>query len=381
MRSLLIRLAPGFLGTSLAILLCFVAPIALQGVLASDAADKCEYKQTAGKDDSAGSLTGGAQECEAPATDGFVDSDEKESEGGSGSDNQGRGQPEGTGDVPGAANQPGAGGAEDEGDSGEEVTYEKSNTCLAGAVPDSACIDLNGGPGCTAPNEPLDVPRRICETGPEPEPEQDEQSADPEPVTVAREEFVEMSLEPASVQFEPDLLGFGYKGRHTNIYADVGTQTTSGEVLDATMELRAIPVAYHWDYGDGTSRTTYEPGEPLPDYDGTGEEINTMDFKTPTSHVYEETGIFEVTVTTEFVGQFRYDGGDWDGIPGTISVTSSPGEADIWTQNSRWVSGACESRDQWGCNGPVQFDPSTDRPPKIYQDQYDENGNWIGPVN
>ncbi|WP_010524770.1 PKD domain-containing protein [Nesterenkonia sp. F] len=190
-----------------------------------------------------------------------------------------------------------------------------------------------------------------------------------------------MSLEPAEVQFEPDLLGFGYKGRHTNIYADVRTQATSGDVLDATMELRAIPVAYHWDYGDGTSRTTYEPGEPLSDYDGTGEEINKMDFKTPTSHVYEETGIFEVTVTTEFIGQYRFDGGEWTGIPGSISVESSPGEADIWTQNSRWVSGACESRDQWGCNGPVQFDPSTDRPPKIYQDQYDENGRWLGPID
>ncbi len=192
--------------------------------------------------------------------------------------------------------------------------------------------------------------------------------------------FTDLTLEPAVVKFEPDLLGFGYEGRDTNMYADVDTQTVSQELLGETVELRAAPQEFHWDYGDGATRTTYEPGEPLPDYDGTGQKIVKTDFETVTSHVYEETGIYPVTVETVYTGQFRVGDGGWRDIPGTVAVESSPGEADIWTQNSRWVSGACESTEQWGCNGPIEFDPATDRPPKIYQDQYDENGRWLGPV-
>lgn len=265
----------------------------------------------------------------------------------------------------------------------EDPTYSAGGSCMESNSIDSTCYDvLAEGDTCVGESRYHDDGRLVVPCAPYAEQvaEEDDQEQ-PDPVERARSAFMEMTLEAPDVKFEPDLLGFGYEGRHTNMFADVDVQQSSQELLGRTMELRAIPVSYYWTYGDGTSRMTYEPGDPLPDYDGTGEEINAMDFKTPTSHVYEETGIFEVTVTTEFVGQFRYDGGDWDGIPGTISVTSSPGEADIWTQNSRWVSGACESQDQWGCNGPVQFDPSTDRPPKIYQDQYDENGNWIGPAN
>ncbi|GAA3279385.1 hypothetical protein [Nesterenkonia halobia] len=269
-----------------------------------------------------------------------------------------------------------------------ETLYDLQNTCI-----DEETLEYNMmcssiyflNKPCENQGDYEDVEGYTVQCAPgwelEDDPGDEENVDEPSPATVAESAFMSMSPDAPRVRFEPHLLGFGYKGRHTNMYAEVDEQSISEEFLGQTVEIRASPVIYHWDYGDGMSRTTTDPGGPLPEHDGTGEKINKTDFATKTSLVYEETGIYPVTVTTVYVGEFRYAGRDWTSLPGQLRVESSPGEADIWTQNSRWVSGACESQDQWGCNGPVQFDPSTDRPPKIYQDQYDENGRWIGPVN
>ncbi|GAA1454234.1 hypothetical protein ACFP47_03665 [Nesterenkonia lacusekhoensis] len=71
------------------------------------------------------------------------------------------------------------------------------------------------------------------------------------------------------------------------------------------------------------------------------------------------------------------DGGEWIAIPGQATIASSPGNADIWRMSSRSVGGECESQDAWGCNGPVELEPG-DEPPAIFEDQYDESGNWTG---
>lgn len=190
------------------------------------------------------------------------------------------------------------------------------------------------------------------------------------------EEFSTLQIDGGSVSFEESLLGFGYLNRHTHMFADVEEQIVETELLGFDVEIRAIPESFQWDYGDGNQRTTYQSGEPLPEY-WAGEPVDKTDAETPTSHVYTETGVFDVTLTTTFSGQYRVDGGEWVVIPGASDVASSPGEADIWRQSSRNVSGPCRSQEEWGCNGPVELDPG-DRPPKIFQDQYDEHGNWIG---
>ncbi|GAB3187578.1 hypothetical protein [Nesterenkonia suensis] len=190
------------------------------------------------------------------------------------------------------------------------------------------------------------------------------------------EEFAELQIVGGSVSFEPDLLGFGFLNRHTHMFVDVEEQIVETEILGFDVEIRAIPESFQWDYGDGNQRTTYQPGEPLPEY-WAGEPVDKTNTETPTSHVYEETGVFEVAVTTMFSGQYRLEGGEWIVISGSSEVSATPGEADIWRQSARNVSGPCRSQEEWGCNGPVELEPG-DRPPKIFEDQYDEHGNWIG---
>lgn len=190
------------------------------------------------------------------------------------------------------------------------------------------------------------------------------------------EAFATLPIAGGAVEFEPDLLGFGYRGRHTHMFADVQTQTLNENLLGIPVEIRVNPQSFLWDYGDGVSRVTYDPGEPMPD-SWQGETVVKTDQETPTSHVYTETGRFPVSLTTTFVGEYRVGGGPWIVIPGSVDVQASPGEADIWRVAARNVSGSCRNTVDWGCNGPVTLEPG-DTPPKIFADQYDADGNWLG---
>lgn len=206
-----------------------------------------------------------------------------------------------------------------------------------------------------------------------PEDPAEEDDAPPPPV-ITQEDLAQLPIEAGSVSFEPDLLGFGYINRHTNVFSQIETQTISREMLGYEVDIRATPAEFHWDYGDGAARTTYEPGAPLGDGDAAGR----TDAETSTSHVYEETGTFEVRLDVTFIGEYRVDGGPWTAIYGSTTMASSPGQADIWRLTSRNVDDTCSRPGVWGCNGPVELEPGQS-PPTIFEDQYDADGRWIGP--
>lgn len=187
------------------------------------------------------------------------------------------------------------------------------------------------------------------------------------------EEFATLPIDGGSVEFEEELLGFGYINRHTNVFAEVEQQTFEQNMLGIDVEIRAVPVDYHFDYGDGTTHTTADPGQPA-----TGGDAAITDLETPTSHVYQDTGLYDVAVSTTFTGEYRISGGGWTPIADSAAISASPGEADIWRIQSRHVSGQCEASSQWGCNGPFTLE-GDDRPPRIFADQYDDAGNWRGP--
>lgn len=195
--------------------------------------------------------------------------------------------------------------------------------------------------------------------------------------TTVVEEFSRLPIDGGRVAFEEQLQGFGYINRHTNVFADVETQTLTEELLGHTVQIRAIPVEYTFDYGDGTVRTTSRAGESVAHFAETNNSINLTDAETPTSHIYSSTGVYPVQVTTRFIGEFQVEDSGWIAIPGSTTAAASPGEADIWRTSQRLVSGACRDATDYGCNGPFTIEPG-DRPPAIYQDRYDEDGNWLG---
>ena len=254
-----------------------------------------------------------------------------------------------------------------------------------GAVVGSECLEVmqeiceGEDSAITARSCPGDAPPPAPEQpAAEPRPGEPVEEDEPEPLPVVTEtDFAELPIEASSVGFEPELQGFGFLDSHTNVFAESETQVLTEEMLGYQVDIRAIPIEYHFDYGDGSTTSSFESGSALPDYDSAGYAVDKTDTPTATSHVYTATGTYGVSIATDYIGEYRVDGGEWIGIPGEATISSSPGSADIWRMSSRSVGGECESQDAWGCNGPVELEPG-DEPPAIFEDQYDETGNWTG---
>ncbi|MCF6376411.1 hypothetical protein L2K70_02225 [Nocardioides KLBMP 9356] len=98
----------------------------------------------------------------------------------------------------------------------------------------------------------------------------------------------------------------------TNFYTDNSEATSIPVTLVRShVVVTAEPIAYRWNFGDGTSVTTTSPGAPYPDLD--------------VSHVYERvTDKVVVSVDTQYgAASFSVNGGPPEEIPSTIWV---PGE-------------------------------------------------------
>lgn len=103
----------------------------------------------------------------------------------------------------------------------------------------------------------------------------------------------------------------------TNFYT-TNTQTSdiAVQLLGSTVVVSARPIAYRWNFGDGTSVTTTSPGAPYPDLD--------------VAHVYEQAKAVEVSVDTQYGdASFTVGGGPPEDIPSTIWIPGAPADLEI----------------------------------------------------
>lgn len=91
-------------------------------------------------------------------------------------------------------------------------------------------------------------------------------------------------------------------------WAESKEQTFDVVMLGQAVKVRATPVKYVWDFGDGTVLTTTFPGREYPARD--------------VSMRYAYQGWYEVSLVTQFSGEYSVNGGPWQPIAGTVSVTS-----------------------------------------------------------
>lgn len=77
-------------------------------------------------------------------------------------------------------------------------------------------------------------------------------------------------------------------------------------VLDSTVDLKATPASYTWHHGDGTSRTTTNPGRPYPAMDIT--------------HEYDQPGRVSARVDANYRVTFRIDDGPWQTLDATLTA-------------------------------------------------------------
>jgi hypothetical protein len=121
---------------------------------------------------------------------------------------------------------------------------------------------------------------------------------------------------PGIDHMEPN--GWAVIGLDTNFYSTVGSELEHDQLLGKTADVQFTPVGWHWSYGDGRSAGLATSGA---SWAATG----SQDFDpTPTSHVYLRAGSYTIQLNITFSAQYRYAGGSWTDVIGTIDLSANP---------------------------------------------------------
>ncbi|WP_051480417.1 PKD domain-containing protein [Cellulomonas sp. KRMCY2] len=144
-------------------------------------------------------------------------------------------------------------------------------------------------------------------------------------VVLSVEEFRRLPLTASTPQYQPDD-GRGLVNKDLIVYADPAPQTLATTVLGVPVAVRATPVAFAWDFGDGSEPlVTTDPGAPYPNH--------------TVSYPYRQAGEFAVQLVTTWQGQYQVNGaGPWYPVAGTAATTSVPFTAQVFEAHAHLVA-------------------------------------------
>ena len=140
--------------------------------------------------------------------------------------------------------------------------------------------------------------------------------------------------------------GWGVVGIHTNFYATGDAHVVTGTLLGQPASVRFTPIAWHWDYGDGTAASVASPG-------GTWAQLGIREFAaTPGSHLYPVKGGYTVGLTIEYTAEYQYAGQPWLPIPGTLLLNANDLTITTWNVKTVLVAEDClDDPNAPGCPG------------------------------
>ncbi|QCO97175.1 hypothetical protein FCN77_04855 [Arthrobacter sp. 24S4-2] len=165
----------------------------------------------------------------------------------------------------------------------------------------------------------------------------------PRIAALIQSEFQKLPVAAGTVTAQPS--PHTLRGAETNFYADSAEQQFDITILAQKVHVVATPAQYTWNYGDGTTQGPQpSAGGPLPQ-DRWGE-------KTRTSHVYTQTGDYQVVLTTHFQGTYSVNNGPPLPIPGQGQFNAPPQTISVWRSVTRNYADDCirNPRGQ-GCPG------------------------------
>lgn len=196
-------------------------------------------------------------------------------------------------------------------------------------------------PPCgTAENPELSYGPMYCpDPGPPPE-AVDTPGPAPEQVQLGAEDVASLAPSNGVLRTEPG--GWALAGLPFNPSAQSEPQNVTGELLGLPVEVRFTPVAFHWDYGDGTTRTSSTGG-------GTWQQLGQSEFTaTATSRTYAQRGVYQLTLRLEQTAEYRVlpDGG-WQAVPGTILTEVASESIEVGAAGTVLVDRSC-NRDARG---------------------------------
>lgn len=121
--------------------------------------------------------------------------------------------------------------------------------------------------------------------------------------------FRRLPLVPSPLVVQPDR-GWVLVNKPTVVYADGGPQTLTTTILGTAVTITATPTSYAWDFGDGATLTTTDPGRPWP--------TGTL------THSYATVGGRSLALTTTWSATYTVAGDPAvRAVPGTATTTST----------------------------------------------------------
>lgn len=138
-------------------------------------------------------------------------------------------------------------------------------------------------------------------------------------------EFARLGLRSSVVGVQPSG-GWSLVNLPTIVYADGAVQEYAATVLGTPVVIRATPIRYSWDFGEGLDPlVTTDPGRPYPDQ--------------TVSRPYGKPGTYTVTLTTTWSAQYRADGAvDWLPVAGTATTTTTAPPLTVYEARSHLVA-------------------------------------------
>lgn len=107
-------------------------------------------------------------------------------------------------------------------------------------------------------------------------------------------------------------------GLATNFYANASAHVIDGSLFGGTAQVRFTPIAYTWNYGDGSTATLATAGTTWAKY-----KIAEFD-PTPTSHSYNQPGTYTITMSVTYAAEYRVAGTSWRNVIGSLTIATPP---------------------------------------------------------
>ena len=142
------------------------------------------------------------------------------------------------------------------------------------------------------------------------------------------------------------------KGEETNFYTTLegSSNIFEGDLPIGHTRIRAVPVAYRYEYGDGYDLKTHSAGNPVSSQHS-GQSLH----ETSTSYAYPQVGNFHAYVTVTYAGQYSIDGGPWQFFGTEITRISEPVLVRVWESEVHSVGKTCiEDPGARGCPGHAE---------------------------
>lgn len=139
-------------------------------------------------------------------------------------------------------------------------------------------------------------------------------------MAMIQEAFAEVPVPASSIVVEPPG-GETLVNLPTIFSTEAVSFVESLVLLGYAVDLRISPSSYSWVHGDGTTQTTDGPGRAWQ---------RNVDMGDYVTHMYEQTKAgLRVRVDVTWAADFRVDGGPWQTVPGTVTITGPAEPLDV----------------------------------------------------